>query len=107
MWANTVYIMPSLIPRQVYNKDYIPNGRWYDLRTEEMVLEYDPYRIEGVYKEFDQPLGYITFLIKGWSLMPYQHLTREAKIRNTKDSERTPSQILIAPDNTNKAIGSR
>jgi alpha-glucosidase (family GH31 glycosyl hydrolase) len=106
MWASTLYIIPSLVPHQLTIKAYLPNWRWYDLRTLERVGEYDPSATEGHYAYFEQPLGYITVLIKGGSIVPYQHLSREGKIENTKDLELIPVQIVVAPDHEGKAVGS-
>ena len=104
MWAKTLYIIPALIAHQTRTKAYLPNWRWYDLRTLEMVVDYRP-GFDGDYFIFDQPLGYITVLIKGGSIIPYQHLVRDAKIMNVKDLEKIPAQIIIAPDHEGKAIG--
>lgn len=105
MWASTLYIIPALIPHMTSNHAYLPNWRWYDLRTKEMIVDYSPYFHDGIYHDFDQPLGHITVLIKGGSIIPYQHYVREANIANTVDLEKIPAQIIVAPDHNGKAIG--
>lgn len=106
MWANTLYIIPSLNEHRSVVKAYVPNWRWYDLRTREMLTDQSPFVDKGEYFYFDQPLGQITILIKGGSIIPYQHMSKEAKVMNTKDLELIPAQIIVAPDHENKAVGS-
>jgi len=105
MWAKTLYIIPSLIPGQTSTRAYLPNWRWYDLRTREIVFEHREGGV-GDYRTFDQPLGYITVLIKGGSIIPYQALVRDARIMNTVDLTRIPARLIVAPDHQDKAIGS-
>eukprot|EP01022_Parablepharisma_sp_SALTPOND_P011701 TRINITY_DN1495_c0_g1_i1.p1 TRINITY_DN1495_c0_g1~~TRINITY_DN1495_c0_g1_i1.p1 ORF type:complete len:1852 (+),score=191.50 TRINITY_DN1495_c0_g1_i1:15154-20709(+) len=105
MWAKTLYVVPALIPHQTRTRAYLPNWRWYDLRTREMVVDYREGHL-GEYFVFDQPLGYITVLIKGGSIIPYQHMTRDAKIMNVEDLNKIPSLIIVAPDHLGRAVGS-
>ena len=106
MWASSLYIIPSLIPHQVTTRAYLPNWRWYDLRTYDVVHHYSPFKKEGVYREFLQPIGYITVLIKGGSIIPYQKLARSGQIENTKDLNLIPVLLIVAPDHEGRAVGS-
>jgi alpha-glucosidase (family GH31 glycosyl hydrolase) len=106
MWAHSLYIVPSLTPHQVEVGVYLPNWRWYNLRTYEMVTNYINGTIDGHYVTFEQHLGIITVLIKGGTIIPYQHLARQSLAMNVKDLEKIPAQIIIASDHTGRATGS-
>eukprot|EP01022_Parablepharisma_sp_SALTPOND_P008024 TRINITY_DN135087_c3_g1_i1.p1 TRINITY_DN135087_c3_g1~~TRINITY_DN135087_c3_g1_i1.p1 ORF type:complete len:1866 (+),score=156.31 TRINITY_DN135087_c3_g1_i1:1756-7353(+) len=105
MWAKTLYVIPALIKGQTRVKAYLPNWRWYDLKTLEMVVDHKDYG-EGDYYIFDQPLGHITVLVKGGSIIPYQSLASAAKVMNVEDLKKIPVLIIIAPDHTGRAVGS-
>ncbi len=104
MWAKTLYIIPALIPGQIHTKAYLPNWRWYDMRTWDMVLDHNPSGT-GEYMYFEQPLGYITTLIKGGSIVPYQYESKTANVMNVEDLNLINARLVIAPDHDGKAIG--
>ncbi len=64
MWAHTLYVVPALIKGQTRVKAYLPNWRWYDMSTFDMVADYQKGQEGGEYFVFDQPLGHVTVLIK-------------------------------------------
>ncbi len=105
MWGKTLYVLPALIKGQVSVKGFLPNWRWYDLRTKEMVVDYREHGI-GDYKYFEQPLGEITVLIKGGSIVPYQNMAQSSKSLNVEDLKHIPVLLIVAPDHTGKASGS-
>jgi len=105
MWSSTLYVIPALIQGQVRTRAYLPNWRWYDLRTYEMVTDYRSGFV-GDYYVFEQPLGYITVLLKGGSIIPYQYMSRLAKVMNVEDLKLIPAQLIIAPDHLGRAAGS-
>ena len=104
MWAQTLYVIPALIKGLTRTRAYLPNWRWYDLRTLEMVTDYKVGHV-GDYHIFEQPLGYITVLIKGGSIFPYQLAARDAKVMNVEDLKKIPALIVVAPDHTGRATG--
>eukprot|EP01022_Parablepharisma_sp_SALTPOND_P023119 TRINITY_DN47_c0_g3_i5.p1 TRINITY_DN47_c0_g3~~TRINITY_DN47_c0_g3_i5.p1 ORF type:complete len:1831 (+),score=197.47 TRINITY_DN47_c0_g3_i5:4228-9720(+) len=104
MWAKTLYVIPALIKGQTRTRAYLPNWRWYDVRTGELIVDYREGQ-PGEYFVFDQPLGHITVLVKGGSIVPYQRGARDAKIMNTEDLKKIPALIVVAPDHTGKASG--
>lgn len=105
MWGKSLYIIPALIPGQTRTKAYLPNWRWYDLRTREMVIDHHEIGL-GEYFIFDQPLGEITVLIKAGSIIPYQRGARDAKVMNVEDLKKVPALLIIAPDHFDRAQGS-
>ncbi len=105
MWSHTLYVAPALIPGMAHIKVYLPNWRWYDIRTSQLVADYKE-RETGNYYYLNQPLGQITMLIKGGSIIPYQSLDENSKIGNVEDLKGVSAIIIIAPDHTGKAIGS-
>eukprot|EP00831_Metopus_contortus_P012069 TRINITY_DN1484_c0_g1_i8.p1 TRINITY_DN1484_c0_g1~~TRINITY_DN1484_c0_g1_i8.p1 ORF type:complete len:1297 (-),score=213.40 TRINITY_DN1484_c0_g1_i8:91-3807(-) len=105
MWARTLYVIPALFPRIRSTRAYLPNWRWYDFHTLEMVVDYHDHGV-GEWVSFTQPLGHITSLIKGGTIIPYQHTVRDAKIMNVEDLKIIPALIIVAPDHTGKAQGS-
>lgn len=106
MWGKTLYVIPALIPGQTRIRAYLPNWRWYDLRTREMVVDYKTEGGNGDYYYFDQPIGTITCLIKGGAIITYQRDVHTQKIMNVEDLKKIPALIIVAPDHLGRAQGS-
>jgi len=105
MWAKTLYVIPALIKGAKGASAYLPNWRWYNLDDGAVVEDYREGYI-GSFHTFNQPLGNITVLIKGGSIIPYQRDVKEFKVTNTEDLKVIPAILIIAPDHTGKAMGS-
>lgn len=106
MWASSLLVVPSTYPGQTSNRVYLPNWRWYDLVTLDMVMEYNPYAKKGHYIDLTQNLRDINAFIKGGTIMPYQGFLVESEVMNTKDLDTLPIRIVVAPDFYGKAEGS-
>jgi len=104
MWGHTLYVIPALIKGLTGVRAYLPNWRWYDLRSGEIIMNYRE-GFTGTWKTFEQPLGHITVLVKGGSIVPYQRGARDARVMNTEDLKLIPALLVIAPDHTGKAMG--
>lgn len=102
MWGKTLYVIPAILKGQESVKAYLPNWRWYEMGSNDMIRDYGDI---GDFYYFKQPLGQVTVLIKGGSIIPYQNMSYAAKVMNVEDLKLIPALLIIAPDHTGKASG--
>lgn len=104
MWGSSLYVIPALIKSQVTVKAYLPNWRWYNFATLELVVDHHD-SDSGDFFIFDQPLGQVTVLIKGGSIVPYQSTIVHIGVMNANQLKDFPVYLIVAPDHTGRASG--
>ena len=63
MWGKTLYVIPSIIEGSTHVRAYLPNWRWYDLKSFDMV-EIKLRKAWRICDCFDQPLGLLLSLLE-------------------------------------------
>lgn len=95
LWGPALLITPALDQGVTVVRGYVPNARWYDYHTGEVV---------GVREQFvdmNTPLTKINLHVRGGYILPWQKPEN-----NTHYSRRNPLGLLVALDDAGSAHGS-
>ncbi|XP_067276076.1 sucrase-isomaltase, intestinal [Pseudorasbora parva] len=95
LWGPALLITPALDPNVTLVKGYVPNARWYDYHTGEVV------GVRGQFVDMDTPLEKINLHVRGGYILPWQKPEN-----NTHYSRQNPLGLLVALDDTGSAHGS-
>ncbi|RXN16969.1 maltase- intestinal-like protein [Labeo rohita] len=95
LWGPALLITPALDPGVTVVRGYVPNARWYDYHTGEVV------GVRGQFVDMDAPLSKINLHVRGGHILPWQKPET-----NTQFSRRNPLGLLVALDDAGSAHGS-
>ncbi|RXN38235.1 maltase- intestinal-like protein [Labeo rohita] len=95
LWGPALLITPALDPGVTVVRGYVPNARWYDYHTGEVV------GVRGQFVDMDTPLSKINLHVRGGHILPWQKPET-----NTQFSRRNPLGLLVALDDAGSAHGS-
>ncbi|CAL8345363.1 unnamed protein product, partial [Arctogadus glacialis] len=95
LWGPALLITPAMEPGVTNVKAYVPDTRWYDYHTAEVL----PVRGEMV--TMPTPLDHINLHVRGGYILPWQKAEN-----NTKFSRQNPLGLIVALDDSGFAHGS-
>lgn len=95
LWGPALLITPVLDQGATMVKGYVPNARWYDYYTGQVV------GVRGQFLNMDAPLDKINLHVRGGYILPCQKPES-----NTKHSRKNPLGLLAALDDNGSAKGS-
>ncbi|XP_073692479.1 sucrase-isomaltase, intestinal-like [Garra rufa] len=95
LWGPALLITPALDPGVTVVRGYVPNARWYDYHTGEVV------GVRGQFLDMNAPLEKINLHVRGGHILPWQKPET-----NTQFSRRNPLGLLVALDDDGSARGS-
>ncbi|XDV11576.1 hypothetical protein PO909_000477, partial [Leuciscus waleckii] len=95
LWGPALLITPALDPGVTVVRGYVPNARWYDYHTGEVV------GVRGQFVDMETPLWKINLHVRGGHILPWQKAES-----NTHYSRLNPLGLLVALDDGGSAHGS-
>uniref|UniRef100_A0A671MMX9 alpha-glucosidase n=1 Tax=Sinocyclocheilus anshuiensis TaxID=1608454 RepID=A0A671MMX9_9TELE len=95
LWGPALLITAALDPGVSVVRGYVPNARWYDYHTGEVV------GVRGQFMNMDTPLSKINLHVRGGHILPWQKPEN-----NTHYSRLNPLGLLVALDDGGSAHGS-
>ncbi|MCM8651566.1 glycoside hydrolase family 31 protein, partial [Lactiplantibacillus sp. E932] len=87
LWGPALLITAALDPGVTVVRGYVPNARWYDYHTGEVV------GVRGQFMNMDTPLSKINLHVRGGHILPWQKPEN-----NTHYSRLNPLGLLVALD---------
>ncbi|XP_053164989.1 sucrase-isomaltase, intestinal [Hemicordylus capensis] len=94
LWGPALLISPVLDQGAVTVRAYIPNARWYDYHTDQVIA------VRGQFQELQAPLEHINLHIRGGYIIPWQ-----VPSITTNASRLNPMGLTVALDDDGKAQG--
>ncbi|XP_030237067.1 maltase-glucoamylase, intestinal isoform X1 [Gadus morhua] len=95
LWGPALLITPAMEPGVTNVKAYVPDTRWYDYHTAEVL------QVRGKMVNMPTPLDHINLHVRGGYILPWQKAEN-----NTKFSRQNPLGLIVALDDSGFAHGS-
>lgn len=102
MIGSSLLIAPVLFLGATSTYPYCTNEDWYDLRTRTQVYSFDSSKTEGSQIIHSGGFDYVSVLVIGGSILPYQNADNVNRIDSLKGLQ---MELLIVPDHNGNANG--